>query len=112
MAVFNLVAGNTAPNLSVTLTDADGAKDLTGATVSARLTERSTSAVHALDCEIVDPPTDGNISVPPPEDGWPAGEFTIEYDVTFADESEQTWPSDLEDADLLRIRRPSEVPVV
>lgn len=108
MATIALVARNTAPNLRVFLTNAAGAQDLTGAEVVPRITNQNTSLVQTLDCDVVVPYTDGEILVHAPEDGWPEGDWLIEYDVTYANAAVQTFPNRAEDIDLLLIRPASE----
>lgn len=110
MATISLVAGNTAPNLLASLTNAAGAQDLTGAVVVARLTDQDSGTVETLDCTLVSPETGGQVTVEAPaaeDGGWPAGDWVVEYDVTFAGGALQTFPLKAEDRDLLLIRTPS-----
>jgi hypothetical protein len=110
MATIELVRGNTAPDLTCRLSNSEGWQDLTGATITARLTNLDTGVVTVLDCGAIVPFTDGWVLIPAPNDGWPLGYHTLEYDVVFANLKEQTWPSKGEDLDYVLVRDTSEAP--
>jgi hypothetical protein len=99
----SLVAGNTTPPLSVTLSNADGPQDLSGASVAARLVNASTGAVVVLACVILSALA-GQIVVAPPVTGWPLGIHYIEYDVTYGSGAFQTFPNVASDRSLLLVR--------
>lgn len=107
MATIKLVEGNTAPAyVAFTLSDAAGAKDLTGATVEARLTNQNTGAVSTLTCSVVSEAT-GQGWILCPDAGWPGGLFDVELDVTYVDGTTQTFPNDEDEIDEFLVREVS-----
>jgi hypothetical protein len=93
---IQLVIDDTAPPLVATLTNAAGAQDLTGATVVARLKSSiAGDAVLEIPMDLDADPTTGRVS-----HAWEVSEtnrvlkYTVEFVVTFADGSVETFPNE------------------
>jgi len=91
MSSFVIVEGDTLPSLQATLTANGAAVDLTGATVScvvvigtARVTKSATLVT----------PASGIVSVTFGASDLPVGNGLLQFQVTFADSSTRTFPSE------------------
>ena len=100
---FRMVKGDRKPSIQATLTWKDGsAVDLTNCTAKFHMKKGDTVKVNK-DASIVDPPTDGIVQY-----DWEDGDTDVdgvwlgEFEITFADGTTCTWPTD---ADLKIIFR-------
>ncbi len=90
---ITFVEGDTAPPLVSTLKDRNGPKDVTGATVVLKI-KHSDGTFVSLPCEVLAPGSGGRVQHVWDPDALPAdGRYQAEYHVTFADLTEQTFPS-------------------
>lgn len=103
--------GDTAKAIVATLSNADGAQNLTGATVVLNLKDPSTGRSLSAACTLVTPAS-GVVSIPGAlRSAWLSGEYVPEFVVTYADTSVDVWPceddDDLQDeyAVIVRARR-------
>lgn len=102
-ADFTIRQGDTLPTIATTLSDADGAVDLTGAAVRFRLWpwDGGTATVDAV--ASVSDPTTGAVGY-----AWQAGDtdapglYRAEWAVTFADQETLSFPNDRELYVLIR----------
>lgn len=102
---IHLVAGDTAPALRATLANADGPQDLTAAAVVMRLKPSDGSAVLALPVDIESPATAGVVShVWDPTETDEALSYKVEFVVTFADLTVETFPVLVGDVPTIAIR--------
>lgn len=83
MADFTIAQGDTLPSVSATLSDANGAVNLTGATVTFSLTLGGVAVIVDRACTVTDA-TAGQVSV-----AWQAGD-TANYGNAFA-QFKATW---------------------
>lgn len=98
MADFSLKQNDTWPPLEATLTDQDGPIDLSAA-LGVRLLlkgqRRTSPAIVAGLCTILDPKTDGNVVYNwVPADTAVADLFNAEFEITWSDGSVQSVPND------------------
>lgn len=94
-----VVEGDTAQAIVATLSNADGAQDLTGATVMFRAKDPVTGrSITEVEADILSPATAGRVSVPGTERAaWRAGGYVPEYVVTYADSSVDIFPCEDDD---------------
>lgn len=102
---IHLMVGDTAPPLRVTLSNADGPQDLTGASVVMRLKPNTGDPVLEVDMDIDGDPTTGVVTHSwEPSETAVALRYTAEFVVTFADDTVQTFPNDPSQAPTISIR--------
>jgi hypothetical protein len=102
-----LVEGDTAKDIAFVLSNADGPQDLTGATVRAflKVPDSATPALEAA-CTIVTPLAGAGIIPAALRDAsWVAGEYQIEWRVTYAGGAIDWFPSEEQTAVIIRERR-------
>lgn len=103
---IHLVVGDTAPPLRATLSNAAGAQDLTGASVVARLKRSTDGDVLEVTMDLDDDPTTGIVT-----HDWDPSEtnevlkYTVEFVVTFADGTVETFPNESSDVPTINIRQ-------
>lgn len=102
---ITLVVGDTAPPLRATLSNANGPQDLTGATVVARLRRSIDGDLVEVDMDVEDAEA-GIIT-----HTWDASEtdealsYKVEFVVTFADGTIETWPNLASNVPLVVVRQ-------
>jgi hypothetical protein len=102
---IHLVVGDTAPPLTATLTNARGAQDLTGATVVARLKRSTDGDVVEVTMDIDDDPTTGVVTHEwDPTETAEVLKYTVEFVVTFANDTVETFPNESKDVPTISIR--------
>lgn len=104
---IDLVVDDTAPPLTATLANATGPQDLTGATVVARLKSNIVGdPVLEIPMDLDADPTTGKVS-----HVWQTAEtnrvlkYTVEFVVTFADATIETFPNEAGDVPSIVIRQ-------
>lgn len=91
---ITLAEGDTAHDITATLSNDAGAQDLSGATVTLKLKKQNTGAQLSAACTIADAAA-GEISIPAASRAdWPAGVYNAEIEVVYADLSMDVFPSD------------------
>lgn len=102
---IHLVVNDTAPPLRATLSNADGVQDLTGATVVMRLKPSDGSTVLEIPMDLAADPTTGVVT-----HDWDPSEtdavlsYKVEFVVTFADLTVETFPNEANDVPSISIR--------
>jgi hypothetical protein len=103
---IHLVVGDTAPPLSATLSNADGVQDLTGVTsVIMRLKPSTGGTVLEIEMDVDADPTTGIVT-----HDWQTAEtnavlkYTVEFVVTFADGTIETFPNEANAVPSINIR--------
>lgn len=102
---IHLVVGDTAPPLRVTLANADGPQDLTAATVVMRLKRSDSGTVTEIEMDLDADPTTGVVT-----HEWEPAEtedvisYKVEFIVTFADGTVETFPNLSADVPTIQLR--------
>lgn len=91
---ITLIKGDTGKAIEAVLSNADGAQDLTGATVTVELRNVLGAALLTAACTVTDAET-GTVEIPAAaRANWPAGEYHVRWHVTFADETKDIFPTE------------------
>lgn len=96
-----IVEGDTAGDIEITLSAADGPKGLSGATVHAYLKDLATNVAVNAACTIVDEAAivghadRGKVNIPAASRAaWVAGDYALEVKVTYSGGAIDWWPTD------------------
>lgn len=91
---ITLIRGDSAEAIEETLSNADGAQDVTGATVTAHLRETTSGAlIPDVACALVDAAL-GLVAIPAAaRAAWAAGEYSVRWKVVYADGSIDWFPT-------------------
>lgn len=102
---IHLVVGDTAPALRVTLANAEGPQDLTGASVVMRLKRSDSGTVTEIAMDLAADPTTGVVThVWNPAETVDVISYKVEFVVTFANATVETFPNLAADVPTIQLR--------